>query len=157
MTTEQAKFDSWAIVELLGRSVIAGRVTEEAHVGTILLRVDVPEMNGQQPFTKLYGAAAIYSITPCSEEAARAVQEYKGQQPINVYVPQLEAPRRSVQPARSYSPPEYDERPSYQDDYREHYERDQSAEEVDAPGEGGEVGPCTPDPANTKADDDLPY
>lgn len=56
-----------AIVELMGHQVIAGRITEEEHVGSKLLRVDVPEVNGRPAFTKFFGSSAIYGITPTDE------------------------------------------------------------------------------------------
>jgi hypothetical protein len=66
-----------AIVELMGHQVIAGRVTEEEHVGTKMLRVDVPEVNGHSAFTKFFGGSAVYAITPTNEasmlEAAQEV------------------------------------------------------------------------------------
>jgi hypothetical protein len=55
------------IVELMGHNRIAGLVSEQELGGTKFVRVDVPEIEGQQAFTKLYGAAAIYAVTPTDE------------------------------------------------------------------------------------------
>lgn len=49
------KFESWAIVELFGHQKIAGRVAEQQIAGTVMLRVDVPEADGQAGFTRFYG------------------------------------------------------------------------------------------------------
>ena len=64
------KFDQWAIVELFGHSRIAGRVTEQVIGGCSFVRVDVPAVNGDQPFTKLYGNGAIYAMSFVDEETA---------------------------------------------------------------------------------------
>lgn len=65
-----AKFDGWAIVELMGRSTMAGRVTEEEHFGATLGRCDVPDGQGGY-ITTYFGGSSIYRFTPVSEEAAR--------------------------------------------------------------------------------------
>ena len=73
MSNEETKpaFEGFAIVELFGRNTIAGYVTEISAFGTAFLRVDVPEVNGQPAYTKLFGGAAIYAVTPTSEEIAK--------------------------------------------------------------------------------------
>lgn len=75
-----------AIVELYGRQVIAGMVTEEEHLGTTMLRVDVPEVDGRPAFTKFYGSGAIYGITPIDEVGMLAAVERLRARPISVYV-----------------------------------------------------------------------
>jgi hypothetical protein len=99
---QQAKFDDWAIVEVMGHQRYAGYVTTENYGNAVLFRVDVPEQPARERVTlrsgyvdgewveagttiaegatsgysKLIGAGSIYAITPCSEEAARrAVDE----------------------------------------------------------------------------------
>lgn len=90
--------DTWAIVELFGHSRTAGRVTEETIAGGEFLRVDVPEVDGQVGFTKFYGASAIYSITPVSEEVARLALKRMRPEPINVYLPELKQLPRVIEP-----------------------------------------------------------
>jgi hypothetical protein len=68
---EQAKFEGYAIVELMGRSVIAGYVSEQVIAGAAMLRVDVPETDQAGPFTKFFGGSAIFGIAPTTEEIAR--------------------------------------------------------------------------------------
>jgi hypothetical protein len=89
---EPTAFDAWGIVELFGHQRIAGKLTEQLIAGTTMLRVDVPTVeirarlsfHDQQRelgapakvetvpgFTKLYGAGAIYGITPTDEATAR--------------------------------------------------------------------------------------
>ena len=95
----QSHFDGWAIVEVFGHQRYAGKVTTEAYGQAVMWRVDVPEIpereklvhystltakDGIAPagsvvkydeipgYTKLFGTGAIYAVTPCTEEAARA-------------------------------------------------------------------------------------
>lgn len=57
------KFNTWAIVELMGHRKIGGRVTEQIIAGAPLLRIDVPEVSGQPGFTQFYGPSSIYMAT----------------------------------------------------------------------------------------------
>ncbi|MGE5801580.1 MAG: hypothetical protein ACM358_04945 [Gemmatimonadota bacterium] len=61
-------FEGWAIVELMGHRKLAGHVSEVTIAGAAMLRLDVPS---EPPVTQFYGGAAIYCITPTSEELAR--------------------------------------------------------------------------------------
>jgi hypothetical protein len=45
----------------------------------------VPEIDAKPAFTKLFGGAAIYAITPVSEEVARIKAERLGHTPISVW------------------------------------------------------------------------
>lgn len=65
------QFNQHCIVELFGHQKIAGRVTEQTIAGQMFVRVDVPGVNGQEPFTKFFGGAAIYAMTPVSESACQ--------------------------------------------------------------------------------------
>lgn len=85
------KFEQWAIVELMGHQRIAGRVSEQVIGGCSLVRVDVPACEeagshpATQPFTKLFGAAAIYAVTFTDEAAARMVARQIRVQPIDTW------------------------------------------------------------------------
>ena len=86
---QQQSFDQWCILELFGRQVIAGRVTEQVIGGCSFIRVDVPEIDSRAAFTRFYGQGAIYAMTPVSEEAARLALKRFEPEPVNVYVPEL--------------------------------------------------------------------
>ena len=64
------QFDHWCIVELMGHQRLAGRVSEQVIGGSSFVRADVPEVDGKQGLTKLFGAGAIYSLTIVDEETA---------------------------------------------------------------------------------------
>lgn len=80
--SDAEKYETWAIVELLGHKRLAGFVTEQAIAGASLVRIDVPatpadvrwsqEYPATQAYTKLVGVGSIYAITPCDEAVARA-------------------------------------------------------------------------------------
>jgi hypothetical protein len=80
------RFESWAIIELFGHTQIAGKVSEATIGGCSFLRVDVPEIDGKPAITKFYGQGAIYSMTPVSEELARAAVKSFQHRPVNVYI-----------------------------------------------------------------------
>ncbi len=85
-----AKEEQWAIVEILGHSRYAGTVSEHQIGGCSFVRVDIPEIDGTPAFTKLFGNAAIYSITPVSEQIARLVAREFQSRPLTVYIRELE-------------------------------------------------------------------
>lgn len=97
----QEKFETWAIVELMGHRKLAGKVSEAIIAGAPLLRIDVPEVPGANGgatvagFTQFYGAASIYCLTPCSESVARMIAQARREQPIQQYeLAALPAPPR---------------------------------------------------------------
>jgi len=68
------EYEGWTILELFGHRRLAGYVREVEVAGGTFLRVDVP---GPEPgtvrVTQFYGAAAIYCMTPTTEEIARGL------------------------------------------------------------------------------------
>ncbi len=87
----QNAFETWAVVELFGHNVIAGKVSEQVVAGTGFVRVDVPEISNIASYSRLFGGSAIYSITPCSEEIARQYAENLRARPIVIYQVSLPA------------------------------------------------------------------
>ena len=77
------RFEQWAIVELFGHTKIAGKVSEQVIGGCSFVRVDVPAVNAQQSYTKLYGQGAIYAMTFVDEETAAAAAKAMRQEPID--------------------------------------------------------------------------
>lgn len=84
--TEQQSYEGWAIVELFGRNMIAGHVSEQQIGGASFVRVDVPATAAQPAFTKFFGAQAIYGITPTTEEIARAAAARLHTRPVECWV-----------------------------------------------------------------------
>jgi hypothetical protein len=96
MDSEAKKFEHWALVELMGHQRIVGRCTEETIAGTAMLRVDVPTKDGNGvEFTRFYGSAAIYAISPISKELAVRMAAQGGAEPVKRY--ELEAFAQAVE------------------------------------------------------------
>lgn len=82
--TADEPFASWAIVEIMGHRKLAGFVTEQLVAGVRQLRIDVPAQEERDhpyyaerlpatpAFTQYYGGQSLFSLTPCTEAAARA-------------------------------------------------------------------------------------
>lgn len=87
---EQARFDEWAILELMGHRRLAGRVTDAVIGGGAFLRIDIPGKNSRQT-TQYYSPGSVYCITPTTEEIARAVAEQSEPAPVHRWeLPQLQ-------------------------------------------------------------------
>ncbi len=87
--------NTFAIVELMGRQIIAGRISEELIAGVPMLRVDVPACDGEPAYTKFYSGNAVYGITPTDEATAlRAV----GRLHVAPISPYIVAPERQLPP-----------------------------------------------------------
>ena len=83
---EPKAFEQWALVELFGHQQIAGLVTEQTIGGSAFIRVDVPDDGDVKGFTKFFGNGAIYSITPCTEDAARIAVARLKIRPISPWI-----------------------------------------------------------------------
>lgn len=108
---EQASFSGWAILEIFGHQKYAGMVTSQVFGTSVMLRLDVPGLQERErvagsyeydhdgraipagsvvkveaspPYTKFFGVGAIYSMTPCTEEAALKALESLQPRPIQV-------------------------------------------------------------------------
>ncbi len=87
--TAQAAYEGWAIVELMGHRVVAGRVQEVSQYGASQLRVDVPGSGAETAVTQFYSGSAIYGLTPCDEATARRVltKRYSLPEPVRLALP----------------------------------------------------------------------
>lgn len=78
---------AWACVEIFGHRKHYGRIAEVDRFGTKMLRVDVPTqppaplIEDESFETFFYGGGAIFSVTPMTEEAARAWAERERPKP----------------------------------------------------------------------------
>lgn len=64
-------YEGWAVCELMGHRVTAGRVREVEYCGAKMLRIDTPGPAGDTVVTQYYSGGSIYCLTPCTEEVAR--------------------------------------------------------------------------------------
>lgn len=98
----EEKFECYAILEIFGHMRLAGKVTEATIGGCSFMRLDVPDVGDKRGFTRFYGQGAIYSMTPCTEEIARAAAASFEAQAVSVYdldketLKRLMAPRTAI-------------------------------------------------------------
>ena len=106
-TTDEPAFEGWAILELMGRRRLAGRLSEATIGGAKLIRIDIPLPTGE--VTQFYGGSAVYCITPTTEEIARrAAARLESPAPVSAWELRERTPALPVVPI---------EQPG--DDYRE--------------------------------------
>ncbi len=75
-------FEGWCVLELMGRRKLAGFVREQTVAGGAFLRLDVyPGQAALPTMTQFYAAAALYGITPISEDLARRFAARQTQDP----------------------------------------------------------------------------
>ena len=98
MAAVKEAFEGHAIVEIMGHQTFAGYVSEQVVGGGAMVRVDVPAVGDEPAFTKLFGVASIYCITPVSEDVAFLAAKRTHSAPVSVYMPELhprdDAPKR---------------------------------------------------------------
>lgn len=96
--TGDDRFEQWCILELMGHRRLAGLVSETEIAGASFLRIDVPAPDDGNPnewaATQLYAPAAVYCITPVSEEVARQVAA--SAQPAPVHRWELPSPAQDM-------------------------------------------------------------
>jgi hypothetical protein len=72
---QSGAYQGWAIVELMGHRSLVGEISEAEAFGCKLLRIDAPvsgaDENLEPRKTQFYGGAAIYCITPTTEDYVR--------------------------------------------------------------------------------------
>jgi hypothetical protein len=81
-TQDKEQFNQWCILELMGHRRLAGKVTETTLCGGGFLRIDIPMKNGTNS-TEYYAPAAVYCITPTTEEIARKLALQYQPEPIS--------------------------------------------------------------------------
>jgi hypothetical protein len=84
--SEQGETPLWAVVEIFGHQIYVGHVQQHAIGGCSFVRVDVPAMDDQPAYTKIFGNGAIYSITPVSEDLARNLVKRYRPSPVATYL-----------------------------------------------------------------------
>lgn len=100
-------YEGWAVVELMGHRRLAGYVKQVEQYGAVMLRLDVPEVDGRGAVTQFYGGGSVYCLTPTTEEIVRAVCRKDHPAPVSRY--ELPAPKPAPVPT-------YDDEPDYDDD-----------------------------------------
>lgn len=104
---EEATFEGYCILEIMGRRRLAGFVREVTIAGAGFLRIDVPGEGDTIAMTAYYPPASIYALTPTTEAIARAVAARNPEGPVTRW--ELPAPPVVKSERQSYPgelPPE---------------------------------------------------
>lgn len=83
-TAAPARFETWAVVEIMGHQRTAGFVTVEEIAGLAFLRIDTPGSNGSV-HTEYVGPRSIHRLRPCTEAVARMVAVAESNSPIHMW------------------------------------------------------------------------
>ena len=85
-------FEGWCIVELMGHRRLAGLVQEQEIAGAVFIRLDVhgSDYTAAALVTQFYSSAAVYCLTPTTEEIARKLGARSQPEPVTRY--ELTAP-----------------------------------------------------------------
>lgn len=94
MATE-GTFEGWAILELMGHRRLGGFVRTVELAGVGLFRIDVPTADAEELTTQFYAPAALYCLTPATEDVVR--QFARANQPEPVHRWELPAAGKPVQ------------------------------------------------------------
>lgn len=74
-------FKGWAVLELMGHRRLAGYVEEVEVASSKMLKIQVYPKEAE-PWSQFYGAAAIYCLSPVTEEVARKIMEEGAAEPV---------------------------------------------------------------------------
>jgi hypothetical protein len=88
LNKDDDQIETWAYVEIMGHSVIAGRVSERKVGVQVMLQIDVPKSDEGFAFSKLYSPSSIFSISPTTEDWCRKFQKQKINYPVLPYIPE---------------------------------------------------------------------
>lgn len=66
-------FDQWAVLEVMGKTRLGGRVREEHVFGVPMIRIDIPDGQGGFVMSRYFHPQALFSVTPVGEKEATAV------------------------------------------------------------------------------------
>lgn len=67
----QETIETWAYIEIMGHSRIAGRISQRKLGADVMWQIDVPKSDEGFSHSELYAPAAIFSIKPTTEEWCR--------------------------------------------------------------------------------------
>ncbi len=80
--------ETWAYVEIMGHTKIAGRVSERKIGGVaVMLQVDIPNSDEGFSHTQIFSPSSIFSITPTTEEWCRNFVKARVDYPVLPFIP----------------------------------------------------------------------
>lgn len=95
---ENQTFSEWGILELMGHRRLAGKVSETTIAGGTFIRIDIPGTNSRKEFTQYYSPAAVYCISPTTEEICRQLAAQYTPGPVHRFeLPEPEQPKANIE------------------------------------------------------------
>lgn len=91
--------DTYAVIEMLGHRVVAGRVQECKRFGVEGTLIDVPAVDGAAGWQTFVAGNSIYAVTPCTAEQAAGYLQRNYARPPD-YLRALPAPAPAEQAER---------------------------------------------------------
>ncbi|MFZ2804660.1 MAG: acetyltransferase [Patescibacteria group bacterium] len=80
MDEKPTEFEGWALLELMGHRKLAGYVKPATIAGSGVIRIDVPS---DPVATQFYSPAALYCLTPITEDLARKLAHRYEPSPVS--------------------------------------------------------------------------
>ena len=84
----QETIETWAYIEIMGHSRIAGRLSTRKLGTEVMFQVDVPKTDEGFSHTELFSTASIFSIKPTTEEWCRKYIAAHVNYKVLPYIPQ---------------------------------------------------------------------
>ena len=82
------EISTWAYVEIMGHSQLAGRITTRKMGSAVMLQVDVPKGEKEMDHSELVSPASIFSIKPTTEAWCRRFAGMRHSFDILPYIPE---------------------------------------------------------------------
>lgn len=79
--------ETWAYVEIMGHSKVAGRISERKVGINVMLQIDVPKPDEGFSHSVIYSPSSIFSIQPTTEEWCRKWVKARIEYPVLPYIP----------------------------------------------------------------------
>lgn len=83
----QETIETWAYIEIMGHSKIAGRVSERKVGVAAMLQIDVPNPTEGFSHSALYSPQSIFSIQPTTEDWCRKFIAARVNYPVLPFIP----------------------------------------------------------------------
>lgn len=100
----EEQIETWAYVEIMGHTKVAGRISERKIGIQIMFQIDVPKPDEGFSHTVIYSPSSIFSIQPTTEEWCRKWIGTRVNYDVLPYTPQM----RQLQSQNEYDEDEED-------------------------------------------------
>lgn len=106
---DQETIETWAYVEIMGHTKVAGRVSERKVGINVMLQVDIPNKDNGFSHSVVYSPSAIFSIQPTTEDWCRQFVNARIDYPVLPYIPPTRQLAEAEKDANFFDPEEEEE------------------------------------------------